>query len=58
MKDFIRKLNHYFRNLILDDVDKEPDTLPKYHKNFRGKRDPVKRIQERHNELQDFNKTY
>jgi len=47
MKDFIIKLNSWFRNLILDDVDKEPDGLPNYHRKFGSKKDPVDRIEKR-----------
>ena len=43
---------------MLDDVDKEINGLPMYHKKFRGKRDPVKRIKKRHDELQDFTKKF
>jgi hypothetical protein len=52
MKEFFIKLNHFFRNLLLEDVDKEPDGLPKYHKKFGSKKDPVKRIEKRYKDQQ------
>ena len=47
MKDFLNKLNSWFRGLMLDDVDKELEGLPSYHRKFGSKKDPIERIEKR-----------
>lgn len=37
MKEFFKKLNHFFRNLLLDDVDKLYEKPLPYHRKFRSK---------------------
>lgn len=37
MKDFISKINNFFKNLLLDDVDKPFDGPLPYHKKFGSK---------------------
>jgi len=50
MKSFFNKINLWFRNLMLEDVDKEFDGPLPYHKKFGSKRDPVERIEKRFDE--------
>ena len=50
MKNFFKNINKWFRNLILDDVDKEFEGLLPYHKKFGSKKDPVERIEKRFDE--------
>ena len=46
-KNLFGKLNDWFRNLILDDVDKEYDGPLPYHKKFGSKKNPVERIEKK-----------
>ena len=41
MKNIIKKFNLWFRNLMLDDVDKEYDGPLPYHKKFGSKKNPT-----------------
>lgn len=36
MLSFLKRLNNFFRNLLLDDVDKAHDGPLPYHKGFRA----------------------
>lgn len=56
MLNLLNKINQWIRNILLDDVDKEPDRLPSYHKGFRSKKNPAGRIQNRFNKQQSQNK--
>ena len=58
MKNLIKKINVWLRNLILDDVDKDiKDPLP-YHKKFGSKKNPTERIERRFNEQRRNNEFY
>jgi hypothetical protein len=52
----IKKFNSWMRSLLLDDVDKEPDGLPSYHKKFGSKRNPVDRIENRFSQQKKQNR--
>ena len=52
----IKKFNSWLRSLLLDDVDKEPDGLPSYHKKFGSKRNPVDRIENRFSQQKKQNR--
>ncbi len=47
MVKLFERFNFWFRNLVLDDIDKELDHLPKYHRKFGSKKNPVERIEKR-----------
>lgn len=49
-KNLFEKINSWFRNLMLDDVDKEYDGPLPYHKKFGSKKNPVERIEKRFDE--------
>ncbi len=53
---FFKKLNSWFRNIMLDDVDKEYDGPLPYHKKFGAKKNPVERIEKRFNEQKAQNR--
>lgn len=52
----LKNLNSWFRDLILDDVDKQYDKPLPYHKKFGSKKDPVERIEERFDEQKFHNR--
>ncbi len=56
MKDFFNKLNVWFKNLMLDDVDKEPDGYRTNRSTFRAKKAPVQRINNRFKEQKKHNR--
>ena len=56
MKKIFEKFNFWIRKLLLDDVDKELDGLPKYHRGFGSKKDPIERIENRFNKQKRQNK--
>ena len=58
MIQFLRKLNSWFRDLMLDDVEKP---LSDYvgsgmNRSFRSKKDPVERIENRFDEQKRMNR--
>ncbi len=47
MVKFFKKINSWFKNILLDDVDKQYDGPLPYHKKFGSKKNPVDRIENR-----------
>lgn len=56
MLTFLKKLNNWFRDIMLDEVDTLYDGPLPYHKGFGKKKDPVTRIESRFNEQRKQNK--
>ena len=56
MLTFLKKLNNWFRDFMLDDVDKPHDGPLPYHKGFGKKKDPVTRIENRFDEQKKQNR--
>ncbi|GEM_PF-3214567 len=54
--NFFKKLDKWFKDIILDDVDKPHDGPLPYHKGFGIKKDPVTRIENRFNEQKKQNR--
>ena len=52
---FFKKLNDWIRDLLLDDVDKPIEGMPKYHKGFGSKRNPTERLNERFEKQKSHN---
>lgn len=53
---FFKKINTWFRNLMLEDVDKIHDGPLPYHKKFGSKKDPVSRIEKRFKDQKKHNR--
>lgn len=58
MTDILKKVNTWFRNLVLDDVDKEFNGPLPHHKKFGFKKDPVERIEKRFKEQKGHNRKF
>jgi len=56
MRKIFERLNFWFRNLLMEDIDKELDGLPGYHRKFGSKKDPVERIEKRFNKQKRQNR--
>jgi hypothetical protein len=56
MVRFLKKVNSWFRTIMLDDVDKEHDGPLPYHKKFGSTKNPVDRIQKRFDEQKAQNR--
>lgn len=55
MLTFFKKLDRWFKDFMLDDVDKPHDDPLPYHKGFGKKKDPVTRIEKRFDEQRKQN---
>lgn len=56
MLTFFKKLNNWFRDFMLDDVDKPHNGPLPYHKGFGKRKDPVTRIENRFDEQKKQNR--
>lgn len=58
MNSFFKKLNLWFRKILLEDVDIKIDKSLPYYKKFGSRKSPTEKIEKRFNEQKQDNKQY